>query len=334
MNLARLYINVLFFITELMLACQLNAQVTNTYRNLKYVDSVTEDLQKNFCNKIFTYPSNLRVNKAKREKYFIAFLNQIINKDFTDKEFELYLLKLKKANVYKVIKQNGLIKNYEIVLYGKYIRVELNLDFIDGLVYRKRCLLNTTSKARCGESGIRFVDFKLFKEAFLKDIDFPIFLFENALAGEVFDLHGIQRASLKNTNYRFSIPVLGDTGSLSEIMIKQYKISEACCYSYTKPPADFINLIKNQQIDVIENLIFSPNYFYSINAMEAFIYLNSINKVNIDDIVAARIKKIKEEVFEINIQKTNDLFSLVRGYKGIGISDDEVIRKYSKFFSW
>lgn len=333
MNWTYLYKHVFLACVLSMYVILSNAQVKNVDRNLKYVDSVTEDLRNNFCNKIFTYPDNVKIDRAKKEKFFITFLNQIFNKEFTDKEFELDILKIKKAKVYKVVKQNGLIKTYEIVINGNYLRVELDLDFIDGIAYRKRCLLNTTSKARCGESAIRFVDFKLFKEAFLKEIDFPVFFFDNAIAGEAFALDVIQRASFRNTNYRFSIPVLGDTSKLNKILGNQYKQGDACCYNYTTPPADFVTLIEKDAVDVVKNLIFSPNYFYSINAMEAFIYLNSINKVQIDELIAERIKIIKGEVFEITIQKTNDLYSVVEGYKGIKTSDDAVVQKYANYLS-
>lgn len=309
-----------------------NSQATIADRNVSYIDSVTQDLRTYYCNNILTYPPSLNARKAKKEIYIIDFLNKIFRRQFTDVEFESDIQKFKKTRVYKSVRQNGLIKSYNIVLNGKYLRVELSVNFVGGFVFGKKCTINTISHARCGESAIRFVDFTLLKEIYLSAIDFPIFLFDNVVAAEKSDVEGIKSAAMANNTYIFSLPKDGDTGAISKILEKQFSQDEPCCYSYKTPPADFVTLIIRGEYDLIRNLLFSPNYFYAINAMEALIYLNSVGKIKIDDKAAERIGLIREQVFAINTQTSFDVFPVVQGYKGLHTNELKVILKYADYF--
>jgi len=115
---------------------------------------------------------------------------------------------------------------------------------------------------------------------------------------------------------------------INRICYNQYNSDSSCCYSYIKANKDYIDLINNMKINIINDLLYSPNYIYSINAMEAIIYLNSINKITIDDAMKTRMESIKKAKYVITIQKSSDLYSTVNGYNELNTSDENVIKKY------
>lgn len=296
--------------------------------NNKYIDSVEQDLKMHFCNGTLMYPDKYKKKEVGKDVSIITFLNKIYQEDFTEAKLSTELKELANARVSKSERNNGLIKIIQLIINGNYIRCEVTLEFIDGNCFRKFYVFNTTTSGRCDRYGTRVLDFKLLKNLFLSKMNFLIGFKDNsAVVSKVVEKE-IELSSKKFPDYTFSIPKSSNENWVNEIYYNQYNSDSSCCYSYLKGHKSFIALLKTESTDIIKNLLYSPNYFYSIHAMEALIYLASINKVVIDDTLKKKITSIKQANYQIKIQKADDVFMTVDGYREINTSDEAVIKKY------
>ena len=253
--------------------------------------------------------------------------------DFTEIILEKELQKIKSIRISKEQKVNGLIKVVHLILNGNYLRVEAKLELIDSNTFRKSCVLSTSTNGRCGHAKFRIFDFKLLKECLIPDMTFKISFRNNLIESGKFIKRSLILSSKNHSDYKFNIPVADRLDFVDRIFLNQYNSDSSCCYSYLQAHRDFVTLVKSDNTDVIKNLLYSPNYFYSIQAMEAILYLNSINKIVIDDSMKERMRFIKQSDCPLTIQKTEDLFMTVGGYKEIKTTDEAVIKKYQKSLS-
>ena len=111
--------------------------------------------------------------------------------------------------------------------------------------------------------------------------------------------------------------------------MKKYQTDETGDYSYDRATKDFVRLIKENKIAEVKDLLFSPNYVTSINAMESLIYLSSINKVQLTVAMNDRITEIKSGSFIILQQGSPDVFYSREGYKALNMTYEKVLKKYS-----
>ena len=315
------------FVFYLIVTLACNAQHSKQEFNLKYIDSVEQEMKIHLCNDKIYYPAKYNKKGIKSDKEIIYFLNKIFKEEFTPSTFENELSKLKRTRKSKEEKINGLLKANHLILNGNYLRVEGRIEFIDNVIHRIFFTLSTKTNGRCGESNFRVLDFKLLKECFLRDIDFNIFYKNTVIELAKFYPDKIAAAAKNYTDYSFNTPEINKSGAINDILLNQYNSDSSCCYSFLKANKDFVKLIEDNRIDIIKSLLFSPNYFYSLNAMEAVIYLNSINKIAIDNKMKEKIDAIKNATFQVTIQRSEDSFMTVKGYKEINTTDEAVITK-------
>jgi hypothetical protein len=315
------------FVFSLIITLACNAQDSKQDDNLKYIDSVEKEIKIHLCNDKIAYPIKYNKKGIKSDKEIIYFLNKMFKEDFTPIAFDNELSKLKKSRKSNEEKVNGLLRVNHLILNGNYLRVEARIEFIDNVIHRKYFTLSTTTNGRCGESNFRVLDFKLLKEYFLRDIDFNIFYKNTLIESTKFSVNKIEVAAKKYTDYSFNIPEINKSDIISNILLNQYNSDSSCCYSFLKANKIFVKLIKEDKVDIIRSLLFSPNYFYSINAMEVIMYLNSINKITIDDKMKEKINAIKNGTYQLTIQRSEDSFMTVKGYKEIKTTDEAVIMK-------
>lgn len=134
-------------------------------------------------------------------------------------------------------------------------------------------------------------------------------------------------AASKYKNYIFNVPCGENEAAVNKIIMNQYNNDSSGYYSYLKANDAFVLLIKIGKIDIIKSLIYSPNYFYSVNAMEALIYLSAVNKIPIDKALKRKIEEVRGRTYEIIVKKGDDVFSHVNGYSDINMAENKIIAK-------
>lgn len=298
-------------------------------RNYRYVDSVEQSVKHYMCKDLLTYPDKYEKKKIKNDMRIVGVLNNIFQRDFSVSRLDMELGKVQKPKVSRNETMNGLIRVISIIANGSYVRAELKLECIDDFIIRKKCLLFSTSNGKCSELGYRTLDFNLLKKHFIKELDFLIKISDNThLVATDFNGDNVKIASDKHREFKFNFPGSSNEEWVNKILYNQYNSDSSCCYSFSKADRDFVDLIKNGKIEVIRDLLYSPNYFYSVQAMEALIYLASMNKIVIDDSMRKRMEIVKQSDYAIRAQKTDDLFATVSGYKALSVTDMQVIQKY------
>ncbi len=315
----------LFIIT--IISSGANGQNSNFYKNEKYLDSTEESLRIHFCNKTITYPMDYRSKNIKNDLEIINTLNTIYSQTFYD---SLQYEKLKRSKIIRFNKEdikNGLINVINIVVNGEYIRVEITLEMIDNSIYRTLISINSNSFGGCGYYKSRVFDFNLLRLYFLKRILFPLEFRNKRVVYEMLNISNLQASSRRNEKYKFGLEHINSDDWIGRICKSQFNNDSLVFYSYDSESKDFIKLIKEERVDILKDLLYSPNYNYSVHALEAIIYLTQVGKMKIDDEMKDRIKLIKEDNNTIFIRKTDDLFSAVDGYNQLNVTDQEVVKK-------
>ncbi len=296
--------------------------------NMKYIDSVENQMRVFFCNNVIEYQEKYQNKLLVPDLKMAEFLNFYFIKSNSVSEINRELKKLKKIKVYVDSTKNGLISIVKVILNGNYVRVELKAEAISNSIYNKKMEFYTNKDARCGDMKIRIFDFKLFRNSFIPKLNFSIEFFNRSAKKSVFLLNNLNLAAKNNSSYNFNLPDPSFPLWINNILSKQYYGDSVCCYSYSKGENDFRVLIKSGNTEVIKKLLFSPNYLFSINAMEALIYLKSKNNIILEEEIEKQINYIIEANYPINVQNGIDVFSVVNGYKNINISKSAVIKKY------
>lgn len=299
--------------------------------NARYLDSVEQVIKNNICNDSLVYPAGYKKKWLEKDAQVIELLNNLFDSTFEADQVSEKLKKLRDAKVSKTETDIGLIKVIKIDLTGAYLYAGITLDCIGNSVIRKNSTLGSSPKGRCGLYGNSIPDLKLFKTFVVPKLQFLITIMDNSeIRASAFLQNNLAKVAGIYKNYRFNIPAV--TGKkddwVNKMLYNQYNSDSACCYSYLRPPANFVALIRTGQLALISDLLYSPNYLYAVNAMEAMTYLANENKLVINDSIRTKMESLKLESSILTVQKTFDLFSTIVGYKGLNITTQQVIRKY------
>jgi hypothetical protein len=318
------YIAIILFI-----ACsKMCLSQTVVEKNLQYLDSVESTMRTFMCNGILEYPDKHTMKKLSDDLAVIKVLNNILDADFNEAKLA-EIKSVKKVRIINDEKKNGLIKINKLIIIGNYLRAELTIEGIDDYVFRKKCLLTTTTAGRCDPSGWKVLDFKLLKEKVIKEMNFPVKIFDNRyVKADDFSAQNIQMVSHSYPDYKFNTPEPGSKDWIDKVFYKQYNSDSTGYYSYVQAPKDFVALIQNDRLDIIKSLLFSPNYFYAVNATEALIYLSSVNKVVLDDALKLKMTSVKQQKMAITVQRTYDSFATYKDYETMGLTEGRIVAKY------
>ncbi|MDZ4794668.1 MAG: hypothetical protein SGI83_10345 [Bacteroidota bacterium] len=303
------------------------AQSNNYYsENTKRIDVY---LNGPVCGGVITYPSKYKASKVKSDAFIVSFVNSIVDNKITGNDVDVRIKKLgdKKAVVKESL--NGLIKVKDILLKGNYLRANIVLEFIDDVAVRSNITLTTVTHAECNVDRNRMMDFKAVRDFFIKDAKMLFTVGFNEMVADTIYLGNLTSLAAKRNDYRFNIPGTGLENWINDFFIKQYQDKSSGPYNYYKAPKEIVRLIKENKTAIVTDLLYSPNYFTSVNAMEALIYLASVGKVQLTAELNNRITQIKNGSFIIRQQGTPDVFYNREGYKELQMTDEKVIKKYS-----
>lgn len=303
--------------------------------NAMYLDSVERVIKNYICNDSLVYPAGYKKKLLEKETPVIEVLNSFFDSTFeadqvSEKLKKIRYAKVRFAEVSKTETDIGLLKVIHIIINGPYLHADVKLDCIGNIVIRKSILLSSQTIGRCGLRGNQITDFKLFKTFVIPKLQFLISVRDYS---DIITTNFLQKNLVKAAevykDYRFNLP--SDKAKkddwINNILYNQYNSDSACCYSYLRAPGDFVALIKNGQLALISDLLYSPNYIYAVNAMEAMIYLTNENKLIINDSIRTKMELLKLERSAITVQ-ASDVFTTVKGYKELKISNEQVIQKY------
>lgn len=296
--------------------------------NTRHLDSVIANF---ICNDSLVYPAGYKKKLLEKDSPVIELLNSFFDSTFEANQVSDKIKKIRYAKVSKTETEIGLIKVINIIINGTYLHADVTLDCIGNSVIRKSSLLSSHTIGRCGLRGNRTPDFKLFKTFVVPKLQFLIRVRDYSdIIATTFSRNNLVKVAEIYKDYRFNIP--SDNAKkddwINNILYDQYNSDYACCYSYLRAPKDFVALIKNGQLSLISDLLYSPNYLYAVNAMEAMIYLANENKLVINDSIRTKMELLKMERSTMTVQRTSDSFKTVEGYNELNTTDGQVIQKY------
>ena len=297
--------------------------------NLRRIDAYVNGPIKAYnCEEGMIFPAKYKASKVRSDLNIMSFINSLFSDKTIKSDVETRIGKVKKKSIRKVKSVNGLIESYDITMLGKYLRVNTKFDFIDNVLVRSKVTLRTTTHGTCG-SHTHLLDFKVVRDFFIKDAKVLFEVGYDEVTSDTIYSGNLASLAKKRDDYKFNIPGSATEGWVNELFTKQYQTDSSGVYGYSQAPKSFARLIKENKTSVIEDLLYSPNYMTSVNAMEALIYLASIGRIKLTPEVNSRIAQIKNGAFIIMQQGAPDVLYRREGYKELQMTDEKVIQKYS-----
>jgi len=298
--------------------------------NVKRIESyVGGPVKTNICDGKISFPAKYEKQKVEEDSFIASFIQNAVNCTGTEHKIDQLLTKISKSK--KWIKEftNGQIKIKEIVLKGNYLRVPILLEFVDKVIVRMKVTLQTSTHAKCGDYENNMIDFKLIKDYYLLHLPLLFTIEYDEMVGDSIYIANLHSLAKKREDIRFNIPGSHSEKWVNDIFRKQYQADSLSAYNSTSAPSDFVNLISQQKWSEIEDLLFSPNYLVSVNAMEAMIYLASVNKIVLTKEVQEKMNKIKTGPSKFRSRSGHDVYYTMNGYKDLQTTDNHVIKKYA-----
>lgn len=306
------------------------AQSDNYYNeNIRRIDAyINGPIKLHSCEGGITFPAKYKASKVRSDLRMMSFVNSLFNNKTIKSDVEKEISKVRKKETPIGKSVNGLIESNDITLLGKYLQVNVKFDFIDNVLVRSKVTLRTTTHGECG-SHTHLLDFKVIRDFFIKDARMLFGVGYDEMTSDTIYSGNLASLAKKRNGYKFNIPSSNVEGWINEIFTKQYQTDSASVYDYTKAPKSFVMLIKENRTEVIKDLLFSPNYVTSVNAMEALLYLASTGKLQLSPEINDRIAQIKNDSFTIMQQGAPDVLYKREGYRELQMTDERVIKKYS-----
>jgi hypothetical protein len=300
--------------------------------NLTRLDSFLKKGLKDLCSENLTTTKKYKPSKIKIEQQIVSFLNKIYTGNFGQAELTKELFQLRKLKSFRETEEHGTILTERIVLRGPYLNSEIKLTFIDGTLVSAKTEIETGSNTRCGEYGYEVPDFYLFRKSYAGNFEFPVYAGYYGLTADTVFFDNIRKLSGVITQIRFLIPGITNEKWLDTILLKQYTPDNFCCYSYTEAPHEFIRLIRENKLNIIDSLLYSSNCLTAINAMEALIYLEGAGKYRLTPKQSVRIDELKNENCLFRRYGAPDVIYMVKEYSELKMTPVRIIAKYGKSF--
>lgn len=282
----------------------------------------------NICEGSVVFPGNHKPSKIKADLFIITFLNNIFKDNAKEESVVTGLQKAGQKRTTVKESASGLIKAMDILLKGNYLRAGIRIEFIDNVVIRTRVVLSTTTHARCGVYDNRMMDFKLVRDHFVREAELLFTIGYDEMIADTIYCTNLYSLTEKRKEYKFNIPGTASESWLNDLFVKQYRSDSSGIYNYQSAPEEFVRLVRENQLSVVRDLLYSPNYFMAVNAMEALIYLESVGKLELSPELNNRIAQIQSEPYIILQQGAPDVFYKRAGYRELGMDKERIIKKY------
>jgi len=301
--------------------------------NGKYLDSIRHAVETFYCQGDVKYQVRYDRNEVHKVVSVLKLINFITKNNVTVRQVDSGLSKIDFQNVDRRNDNNGLLRTTTVHGVLKYLSVTIKLVCIDDFVVTKKFVLVPTTTIRCPNYGNGLMDFKIVTDIYAKYIEYPVRVVDlRYLQMRAFDSLNLAKGSVSHKEYKYFTEQLSNRVDswVNHFYTKQYDPDSSCCYSYVRGEKDMIQLIKEERYDVVRDLVFSPNYFYAISAMEAVLYLSTARKCPVDDQLKLRIEELKTMDFKIKVMRASDVIGWADGYKSLKTSDESVIGKYDR----
>jgi len=320
-------------LTTVWMATGLYAQ-NNVQEYNRHIADSAETWDKGFCDdSLLHYPASYDKKKLENDASLLVWLDRLLDTStISIKKVRQQMSGVRSFRQDLKSFSLGLINVTEISLAGNYLRMEVSIGHIGDTIFRKGLVLTISKHVRCGKYGNYVLDYQLLKDFVIPRTSFPfrirdheLILFGQLLKGS------IVAAAQRYPDYNFNLSAFGHRPQepLDQFLQNQYIVDSGCNYHYDIPDKNFLQLISDSRTDVIVSLLFSPNYYYSVNAMESLLYLQQQKRYNIDQVVKKRIDVIRNDTVSRLVTRSSDVVIYRDGYRSLQTTDEQAIRKYT-----
>lgn len=231
------------------------------------------------------------------------------------------------------------VRKYGFNRLNGNLRSFISLSYINGVCLYNSMELSTTSGALCLDSAtktqyeVNSIDFVYLKKYVLPIADFPLEIFESStVVNSTCSHHAIDPKLLDSLKkhepgYKWFSSCLKTSLDTSWYIKAIWANSLGYGHSFVDPGIAYF--VKKQEMDVLCDLLFSPNHTTALNAMEGLEYLSRNKGIRLSQKISYQIKNLKEKQVEGYLFSPYQNLSNVKTYGELRVKAEEIDFKFS-----
>ncbi len=275
------------------------------------------------------YPAHYSKEATRKTLSVIAAANRLFDTALTTVQVPAILKDIKKDYFKLDTISAGLMQVISIFIrVDDYLKAELFLYCIDDRVISKVYKLTPENKVWTSVKHMYGQDFKYARETYVPIMSFPIttiYLPEYIYAAQVSSAN-LSRAALAHPDYRFNLPPVA--ARRTDPLFCQYT-DHKMTYSLKKLIPGYDSLVLAKDTTALTTLLYSPNYVFAIEAMEALIYLSKKTGITLSSATLQKIETVRSASYPFKAAG-GDVSYPQEGYASLKITDQQVIDKYDR----
>ena len=298
--------------------------------NAYIMDSLQMEVLTVWCQGKIDSPQTYNHRKTRQLTDLLQTMSTLYDDSLTRNTLAARLKRFREGNIsVDTVNLGGLSIITVYVELERYLRAKLQFSCIGDYVVAQRYELQPVTLTWCSDHAIGFFDFNFCRAVYAENISFPLRYTRNDYFYSV-RLSPVNRRAAAADWPQYALYLsLDSTGDphTDRLLAESYFVWNWDTYRDDRPDHRFLELARSANKSVLTGMLYSPNYYYAVNAMEALIYLAASQQLTLDADVLRRIDQLKNATSPIRSQHSDVVYRR-NGYADLKISDEQVIAKY------
>jgi hypothetical protein len=222
----------------------------------------------------------------------------------------------------------GLMHEVVYTMYDHYLGVKLHFTFLDGRILARRFEIGPQTLRRCKDRSQSFPDMEYLARVYAPILDFPLrYNPWDCFFSERLSPDAIRRTAIAHPDYRFDLPGNSLSAAVNQMLAGQYFLTQWDHLHEEYPSSEFVDLVRAGDTHTLIGLLYSPNYFYAVSAMQSLVFLDTRGKIQLSPEISQQIGRVRNAHFQICFQRSDVLYTH-DSYSEIKLKDDWFIRQF------
>ena len=234
-------------------------------QNLRTIDSFRSQVEGGYCQGKLFYPESYSKSELRKIRRLINIVNQFLSLSDDKRKDDLVFKHYKKNPRSLVISENGILERTTLGFSVDYARAEISFVSVGNFVVKRKIII-TPSTVHCDKYGDVYFDFRLLSKEYAKAINFPFRLNMIGVIVDTLDLQALKAASQITPGYTLFTDAIQNPHewAFRNLFRNQYDFDSSKYDVKLIYDWDILNLTKDKRADILETLLYSPNYCYQL----------------------------------------------------------------------
>jgi hypothetical protein len=300
-------------------------------QNIVYLDSVEGMIRRTWCDGILIFKDDHSKLLIKQAKRYIQALNEISSDDFEIGDLDKTLKRFG-TKVWVESDTDGHVNIQVLGTVFQNFSVRVKLEYIENIIVGKRFSVYQQAHCTCGNSYQGQVDLPLIRRAVAEVATWPITIMDyiHEVYWRKLMYENLALLAGRDSLHKYVYNIRGEESWINKLLDEQFLNDVPLVYDQNDAPWRWPELLMAGKTDLLKKLLYSPSYYFAVNAMEALEYADSLHKVTLSSEIRDRMKEIKIASCRIKTRNFDVRYDR-QGYKEIYAPRSQIYYKYDQY---